>query len=269
MFTKRAAVEAFYYLMAADGEVTDDELTCFNGIGLELDPDNFYAYRDDAISLCELQMDNLIDEDDYYDVVAEGLDISLNAVRESEEQMISPSLLVWDMLVIAFSNSSYSDYERRLIKHVVRICHIEKTVFLEMEQLIQTNLAIDNELNWLKSSDRPYSEVRPIVDELESRRLIILESANALIEDAQYTTLSKLTIPQNKFLADTKEKIEGAITPVASEISERTGRFVESAKAKLNKAGADYAINQKKLPRMKLSGFTHKKEEPKADNSVS
>lgn len=267
MFTKRSAIEAFYYLMAVDGEISEDELSCFEGIGQNIDPENFSTYREDVISTCKLQMENLIDEEDFYDVVSEGLDISLRSAGEDEERQITPRLLVWDMLVIALSNNNYSDYERRLIKHVVRTCHIEKSVFLEMEQMIQTNTAIDGELKYLEVSNRPYSEIRPVVDELESRRKVILDSANALIDDENYIAISKLSLPENTFFTDARDKIGTALNPVAEEISEKTGKFMENAKAALDKVGSSFSENQSKLPKLKFSGFIHKKDD--VDNTVS
>ena len=33
LFEKKAAIKAFYYLMAVDEAITDDESTCFDEIG--------------------------------------------------------------------------------------------------------------------------------------------------------------------------------------------------------------------------------------------
>ena len=55
-------------------------------------------------------------------------------------------LLVWNMLVIAFSNKNYSSFERKLIKHIVRVWNMDRTVFLEMEQIIKTHADIMS--NW-------------------------------------------------------------------------------------------------------------------------
>ena len=56
LLEKRAAVKAFYYLMAVDGAVTADEIECFDSIGAELDPEAFATYRDELIAECELQL---------------------------------------------------------------------------------------------------------------------------------------------------------------------------------------------------------------------
>ena len=105
LLEKRAAIKSFYYLMAVDGAVTADEIEYFDSIGAELDPEVFATYRDDLIAECELQLKNIIDEEDYYEVVLEGVDKALAAQIDDPANGITVRLLVWDMLVIAFSNA--------------------------------------------------------------------------------------------------------------------------------------------------------------------
>ena len=105
----------------------------------------------------------------YYEVVLEGVDKALAAQIDDPANGITVRLLVWDMLVIAFSNAEYSSYERKLVKHIVRVMGMDRSVFLEMEQIVKTNAAVENELTWINQSNRPYFEIRPIVDELERR----------------------------------------------------------------------------------------------------
>lgn len=195
LLEKSAAIKAFYYLMAVDGVVTADEIECFNSIGAELDPEAFATYRDDLIAECELQLKNIIDEEDYYEVVLEGVDKALVAQIDDHTKGITVRHMVWDMLVIAFSNTEYSSFERKFIKHIVRVMDIDRSVFLEMEQIIKTNAAVENELRWINQSDRPYSEIRPIVDELERRQKVVLTCARQLIEDELYTSVEKVALP--------------------------------------------------------------------------
>jgi hypothetical protein len=195
LLEKRAAIKAFYYLMAVDGAVTTDEIECFNSIGTELDQEAFVSYRDDLIAECELQLKNIIDEEDYYEVVLEGTDKALAAQIDDPTKGVSIRLMVWDMLVIAFSNADYSSFERKFIKHIVRVMDMDRSVFLEMEQIIKTNAAIENELRWINQSNRSYSEIRPVVDELERRQKVVLTCARQLIEDELYSPVEKIALP--------------------------------------------------------------------------
>ena len=75
----------------------------------------------------------MIDQDDYYDVLSECVDRSLKQTTESIEEGMTSRMLVWNLLVNALFDRKYSDNERRLIKHIVRVLNIETSVFLEME----------------------------------------------------------------------------------------------------------------------------------------
>lgn len=225
LLEKRAAIKSFYYLMAVDGAVTADEIECFDSIGAELDPEAFATYRDDLIAECELQLNNIIDEEDYYEVVLEGVDKTLVIQNDDPANGITVRLLIWDMLVIAFSNAEYSSFERKLIKHIVRVMDMDRSVFLEMEQIIKTNAAVENELSWINRSNRPYSEIRPIVDELERRQKVVLTCARQLIEDELYSTVEKIALPGTGLYTGAVEmfsKVGGAVSGWSKKTAETT-----------------------------------------------
>ena len=225
LLEKRAAIKAFYYLMAVDGAVTADEMECFNSIGVELDPEEFATYRDDLIAECELQLKNIIDEEDHYEVALEGVDKALVAQVDDSSKGITVRLMVWDMLVIAFSNTEYSSFERKFIKHIVRVMDMDRSVFLEMEQIIKTNAAVENELRWINQSNRPYSEIRPIVDELERRQKVALTCARQLIEDELYSAVEKIALPGTGLYTGAIEmfsKVGGAVSGWGKKTAEAT-----------------------------------------------
>lgn len=225
LLEKRAAISVFYYLMAVDGTVTQDEVDCFDSIGKELDPDAFYEYRNAAIEECERQLNNLIDDEDYYEVVLEGADKALACQIDDIENGLSLRHLIWNMLVIAFSNAEYSSAERRLIKHIVRTTGLDHSVFLEMEQIMKTNVSVEQELIWFNQSERPYSEIRPIIEELEKRKQTILLCAQQLIEDELYTPVEKVALPGNGIYVGAKKtigKIGSSVASATSELGKKT-----------------------------------------------
>ena len=191
-FDKKAALTAFYYLMLADGDVSAAEEETFNALGAELAGDSFAQYRGELIEQCLAQMDTKIDPEDQADVAMEGVDIALTALTDTPEEGISPRHLVWNLLTVAFSSGSYDPQERRFIKHVVRTCGVDHAVFAEMEEIMKASLAVARELEWLAASDRPYAQMRPIVDEMEKRRAVIMRCAQQLIEDEYFTPVEKL-----------------------------------------------------------------------------
>ena len=225
LFEKKAAIKAFYYLMAVDGAIAADEVTCFDEIGNELDPIEFPKYRDEVIDEYEQQIKTIIDDEDYYEVILEGVDKALSAQTDTAENGVSVRLLVWNLLVIAFSNKNYSSFERRIIKHIVRVWNMDRSVFLEMEQIIKTNADIMSELEWINQSNRPYSEIRPIVDELERRQNTVLNCAKQLIEDELYIPVEKSTLPENGLYvgaAQVMNKFGNAMAQTTSTLSKKT-----------------------------------------------
>ena len=269
LFQKKSAVAVFYYLMSVDGQITADELTCFDEIGNILDSENFSNYKDRVIQHCEKQLENIIDEEDHYEVALEGVDQALVHRADDLETGIPTRLLIWDMLVIAFSNLDYSQWERRLIKHVVRTLEPDKSVFLEMEQLMQTDLAIDRELRWIENSDRPYAEVKPVVEELNSRREVIRKCAQALIDDELFTPIDKVTLRSNPKIAKAKAAVENAVAPVAEELGEKTSKFFGDAKAKLEEAASPLADNMGKQTKKLFAGLKPRKKQESTEADAS
>ena len=54
-----------------------------------------------------------------------------NPPTKTADTYITPKLLVWDLLTIAYSDESYDETERKLLKYIVRKLQIDKAVFLE------------------------------------------------------------------------------------------------------------------------------------------
>lgn len=229
MLHRRAALKIFYYLMAADGAVTEEEKACFEAIGTELDADHFSEYREQIAEEAERQLQSGIDQEDTYELVLEGIDRELTAAED--ETGVGTRLLVWDLLTIAFSNADYDSTERKVIKHIVRVTGLEHSVFLEMEQAIKTIDAIQKEESWIGNSDRPYSQVRPIVDELEQRRAAAMEGVRQLIEEEAYEAVGKIRIPKDRGIA----KLGANLTAAKAGLGKKVGGTTRSIAGTINR----------------------------------
>ena len=174
------AIKVIYYLMAADGEIFHSEEEKFDAIGTELDP-GFSAHREQIIQDCRAQMEKIIDPEDYYDVLQDGVEQALSSSVQTEDTFITPKLLVWDLLTVAYSDEHYDDTERRLLKYITRKLGIDKAVFLEMESSILTLMDLEKELAWIKTTDRPYMTIETMVNEIADRKNVIFESVKDLI----------------------------------------------------------------------------------------
>ncbi len=174
------AVKIFYYLMSADGNIDASEEERFNLIASEIDPE-FAERRDYIIKSCKEQLDKGIDSEDYYDVVQDGVEEALLAPQKLDQGYVPAKLLVWDLLTIAYSDETYAETERKLMKYIVSKVDIPKDVFFEMENSYLTVKDIERELEWIKGTDRPYRTIETTVKELERREQAILESVKAII----------------------------------------------------------------------------------------
>jgi hypothetical protein len=124
----------------------------------------------------------LTDEDEYFDFIR---DYATEVIYKSEDtgEGIGARTLVWDLLVMAFSEEDYSANERRLIRFASRALDVDSTIVLEMEQTLRTITALNKEEEWLKSMNRPYSVIAEQIDEVEKRRETVLTGLHALMAD--------------------------------------------------------------------------------------
>ncbi len=176
----RSALKIIYYTMAVDGTVFHNEEEKFDSIGNELDPD-FAANKDKIIAECKEHMEKVIDPDDYYDVIQDGIEEALITSKPTEDSFITPKMLAWDVLTLAYSDENYDETERKLLKYIVRKTNIDKTVFLEMESSMQTLLDIERELAWVKTTNQPYLTIEGVINELTERKTVIMDSVKDLI----------------------------------------------------------------------------------------
>ena len=176
----KSALKIMYYLMVADGQLLSDEAEKYDLIGEDISP-CYEELKDGIIGECQAQLDKVIDPEDFYDVVQEGVEDALISSVKTEDTFITPKLLVWDLLTIAHSDGAYDAAERKLIKYVVRQLEIDKAILLEMESAIQTVMDLENELLWIKTTDRPYLTIEAMVNEIEDRKHVIFDSVMDLI----------------------------------------------------------------------------------------
>ena len=176
----RNAIKIVYYLMTVDGTVYHSEEDKFDSICEELDPEGV-ADKEELIVECKKQLNKIVDSDDYYDVVQDGVEEAILSKDNTISAPVLPKLLLWDLLTIAYSDENYDESERKLIKYFVRKFDIDKAIFLEMESSILTVMDLEKELEWIKTTDRQYKKIQETVDEVEERKKVVLDSIKDLI----------------------------------------------------------------------------------------
>ena len=238
IYATRSVIKIFYYLLAIDGTIDDVELGHFRSIGLSMDPAHFMDYCDEIENECKKLTINA--DDEQYDLISEAVDEALTHRARNDDQGITPRLLVWDLFAAAFCNEEYDEYEKRLINHIARKTGVDKSVVLEMEQMMKTLTSIQNEINWAQQTNRPYPEIRPIIDELEKRQKVITESAEFLIADEIDADNPYKYKPD--FFDKTISKIDGTVVPVAQNVGKAAQNTAMSAFKGLSKKYEDFAM---------------------------
>lgn len=171
-----------YCLMAVDGFVSPEEEEKLIEIGNDLDAD-LEAFENElqhekSLALKAWSMNG----EDYYDFIHAHV---AGIIYEAEDTVdgISARTLLWDLLVMAFSEGNYSDSEKRLIRFITRTLKIDPAIPLEMEQALRTLTALDKEEEWLKTANRSFSAVENQITQVRERREMVVKGVHALIAD--------------------------------------------------------------------------------------
>ena len=268
IINKTSALKAFYYFMSVDG-TSSFVLERFQELGMEILPDEFESVKESIISECTQQIESISIDGELYDIIQERIDAALSDTVLDIQQGIVPRLLLWDMLSLAHSDDNFSESENRLINHISRILQIDKSVLMEMKQLISTASSVQKELDQLEASDKPYSEIKPVVDECENRRLTIINAAKALIEDdiilepvEDNSSVERSFVNIGKKLGGSilseSKKFEEKFSPAAKDLGSKTIKGLQETSAflgsKVEKGGSSIKANAGKLfSRMKDS----------------
>lgn len=180
VLSTKSAIQIIYYLISADGEISEAEEKRFEEICNELDTE-FEKHKDELIASCKKELEKVIDEGDYADVLQDAAEKAILESKPTRDAFITPKLLLWDLLSIAYSDDLYHESERKLLKYLVRKMDIDKAVFLELESSMLTIMDIEKEIDWIKTTNRPYLTIEGMVNELMDRRNVVFESIKDLI----------------------------------------------------------------------------------------
>ena len=181
LITAQGAVKLMCMMMAADGDISQQELGQLQEIGKELD-EHFPEYQGKVVEECTALVEKLDAEnyrEELNDVVRDVIQESLHASGAT----VPVKLLLWNLLVVAQSDSCYQEEEAKLIRYIARHLEIDKSIVPEMEHALRAMLAIENEMKWLKSTDRPFGTVEPVLTELAKRKATIVQAIHDLIGD--------------------------------------------------------------------------------------
>lgn len=225
----KGALSSYYYLIAVDRYVADEERDMFDAIGNDIDPQTFGDYREELVDGCRNTVNQASLSTDRFEMLVEAVDEALHVVDSDAQDAMNPRLLVWNMFSISFADGSASEDELKMIRHVARHCGVDKDVFQEMEQLMRSVSAVLTEKRCAESSDGTYAEIKPIIDEMDMRCSVIQRAVEQLICDELAPKPGKAKMPEKDIVDHAKEKIEEGIAPVANWVQEQAANVADAA----------------------------------------
>lgn len=181
LITVDGAVKLMYMVMAVDGDMAEEELSQIQEIGGELDAAFAERQREtmDECTAMVKQLDTENYREELNDLVRDVIQESLHVPSAT----IPVKLLLWDLLAVAQSDNHYQEDEAKLIRYIARHLEVDKSIVPEMETASRALMAIENETAWLKTTDRPFGVVEPVMKELADRKAAIMQGVHDLMND--------------------------------------------------------------------------------------
>lgn len=175
------ALSVIYFTMAIDGQITKEESDTFLSIAHEMDS-QFSEYKNDFLENINKKITDAEDED-YEDNIRDMIRDIIKSPQSSKQSLIEGNMLVWNLLAIAYSDNDCSDVERKIIRFISKQLDLDSVIVLEMENYVKTLMALENEVQELKESNKAYSVVESRLNELSDRKLAIMQGVYALLND--------------------------------------------------------------------------------------
>ena len=180
VLSSETAILAIHYLMCADGVIHADEEEKLLEVAQELDL-QFEEHKAAIKERCEQSVDMSLDREKLYQAIEGQVGALLDQDAPTKDAVVTPKILVWDMIAIAYSDGEYSDKEKALVQFVADKLEVDPTILLELESSMETLEALEEEEQWIKTTDRPYLEIEAHVNEIADRRNVIFNSIKDLV----------------------------------------------------------------------------------------
>ncbi len=176
------ALKIMYLMMACDNTVNREESDKFDLIARDMLQDR-YNEKEQIVLWCNKVIGSVEEKEDYYDTIRDGIAKVMQDAMSTNDGIIDSKILLWNLVVIAYSDGDYSVEEGKILRFVAKTMGIDKAFIPEMESSIQAIQAIEIEEKFLKSSDRRYEKIELELNELADRKDTIMQGIQALILD--------------------------------------------------------------------------------------
>lgn len=182
--TAEDSLKILFCVLASDRTVTEEEQNAFVEMGKGM-ADNFSEFSDHLMQDCKDILSSIIEEDDMetYAALTNQISSAIAHSKEQENAAINPKHLLWNLIAAAGADHNVSDTELRLIRFYAKGENIDASVLAEMKRAYETIIAVEREKEAVIHENLSYSETQPIIEELDHRRTVIMNSIAALMND--------------------------------------------------------------------------------------
>lgn len=174
-------LEMIYLMVHVDGQIDRAEQAKLDEIGLQMMED-YPTAKEEVLKECNQILKEEATLEAMYDVVLSSMNRVLEKAKGMENGLFAPKLLVWDLLMIACSDGSFDENERRLLMYIAHSLGVDKDTILEMEDHYLTLVDLDREKEWLKSTNRSYLEIEKQLTQIKKRSDDVQNHIKTLIE---------------------------------------------------------------------------------------
>lgn len=175
---RRDMVSLLWFLAHADGSVSDEEKTSISQIAPLLD-EAYGSYAAELEETCAERLTNSAREFGASNAAKVEAGRTIDAMDASG---LNERLLCWNMLALAGSDG-IDDAELDYVRYVSERTGVDHAIF---EELVNYRRAIDEiaaSKEGLKSANRSYGEIEPLVSEFSARQMKLVEAAQALVSN--------------------------------------------------------------------------------------
>lgn len=137
---------------------------------------------EDFATYCK-SIDDLDKDENYYNNIINHVAEALIHSKTTPNGTIGKRLLLWNLLSVAYSDNEYSKTEKDILYIVNHIMEIDESTIQEMEADVATIYTIENEIEFLKNTNRNYQKVQEKLSVLEERKTTIMDSVRELLLD--------------------------------------------------------------------------------------
>ena len=182
-FTKEMQLKIIYLFMKSDGECAVEELNRFDEIcnSLKITEEK----KQNIVGYCECL--HLKNDDNSYAVIQEidkmwkekfGEDADYNKIVKKNQAFV-----LWTLINLAYADNEYSEPEKKVISHLIDLWKIESKYVQEMNDTANTILALTNQIEWAKKTNRSFDYVNMLIQEYTNNIAFLFDNMNTAISE--------------------------------------------------------------------------------------